>query len=128
MTLALERRELLADLCMVAQGFRPPRSRFEELHASGLIWIKHVSPPAFGFLSNGRDELLRLLSCISGLETESAIGIAKELSPSVTEFDAGIASLDQLESDARSGNSLHVSLAQFAFVAWLTDQPKVDAG
>lgn len=128
MNLDSKRSELLAALCMVAQGFRPPRSRFEELHENGFIWIKHTSPPSFGFMNKGRDELLSILSCISGMESESAIGIAKELSPSITEFDSGIASLDQLESDARSGNPLHISLAQFAFVAWLTEQPPVGRG
>lgn len=117
-------REDLADLCMAAQGFRPPRVRLEQLVAMGLLWTRPTKPSSFGMTERGRERFLALICEVSGADVGSVLAAARSLRPTLEEFDQGIASLDHLESIARTSEKLKFSYTQAAFTAWLLHQPQ----
>ena len=114
-----EQLELMADLSMVAQGFRPSPSRLMELVAAGLVWVLIAKPPQHGLTGLGKTRLVSLVCDGSRLDPTELAAVAERLTPSVTDFAAGTAFLDELESQARSGQKLLPSLEQGTFLLWL---------
>lgn len=124
MSIDTTQREDFADLCMAAQGFRPPRLRLEELVAMGLLWTRPTKPSSFGMTERGREKFLALVCEVSGADIVSVLAAARSLRPTLAEFDQGIASLDHIESIARTSEKLTFSETQAAFTAWLLHQPQ----
>lgn len=62
---------------------------------------------------------------ISGTDLANLLAAAHRLSPSLAEFDRGIAWLDQMESSARSSEQLESSATHATFAAWLLHQPHI---
>jgi hypothetical protein len=119
--LALEEKSLglMADLSMVAQGFRPSPSRAAELVDAGFVWVMIAKPPEHGLTALGKTTLISLVCDDASLDLAELATAAELLTPSVTDFASGTAFLDELESRARSGQKIRPTLEQGAFLLWL---------
>lgn len=113
---------LLADLSMVAQGFRPSPSRATKLVDAGVVWVMVDKPPQQGLTSLGKTALMSLVCDDALLDPADLAAATERLSPSVTDFASGTAFLDELESQARTGQKLRPTLEQAAFLLWLLDE------
>lgn len=124
MTLEPQRLLLLADLCMAAQGFRPPKGRLDQLTVEGMFWQMPTKPRTFGMTEQGKRELLSMLNSLgdAGAYPGAAADTARTLAPSVAEFAQGASFLDELERSARSGQAQRITGEQLAFITWLVDR------
>jgi hypothetical protein len=111
--------DLMADLSMVAQGFRPSPSRAAELVDAGFVWVMIAKPPQHGLTALGKTTLISLVCDDASLDLAELATAAERLTPSVTDFASGTAFLDELESRARSGQKIRPTLEQGAFLLWL---------
>ncbi|HEL3017005.1 TPA: hypothetical protein UL935_002803 [Stenotrophomonas maltophilia] len=119
-----EHLRLLADLCMVAQGFHPSRCRADELIADGLIWVLVAKPPKHGLTALGRTTLISLVFQGTSLDPSELADAAKHVDSAVTAFAAGTALLDELETQAREGNRVMPTVEQGGILIWrLSRQP-----
>jgi hypothetical protein len=119
-----QRLHLLADLCMVAQGFHPSRRRADELITDGLIWVLVAKPPKHGLTALGKATLVSLVCQGTSLDASQLADAAKQVDSAVTAFAAGTALLDELETQARDGNRLIPTNEQGGFLIWrLSNQP-----
>lgn len=114
-----QRLDLLADLSMASQGFRPPPARLLELTSLGLLWLHPSKPPVTGMTEEGKTAFLSLLCEGSGIDPTGLFLAARRLNPSAAEFDAGSSFLDTLEAEARSGTRLLPSVREATFASWL---------
>lgn len=114
-----ERLELLADLSMAAQGFRPSPARFVELTEKGLMWVYPSKPPLHGLTHHGKAVFISLLCEDSEVDEVALAKAMRKFNPSATEFTAGSAFLDLLEAEARSGTKLVPSAQEALFAVWL---------
>ena len=97
---------LLADLCMVAQGFHPAPDRTAALIAQGYVWVLVAKPPKHGLTELGKGRLVSIV-CEGPSLTPSALSdVAKQVDSSVTGFAAASAFLDEVETHARCGHRL----------------------
>lgn len=114
-----QRLDLLADLSMASQGFRPPPARLLELTSLGLLWLHPSKPPVTGMTEEGKATFLSLLCEGSGMDPTGLALAARRLNPSAAEFDAGSSFLDTLEAEARSGTRLLPNAKEATFACWL---------
>lgn len=110
---------LLADLCMVAQGFRPGPKRTVELVSQGYLWVSQAKPPEYGMTSQGKAALIDCLFEAADTDADAMNLTARGLTPTAAEFYAGCAFLDEVESRARSGEIVSANEPQQLFILWL---------
>ncbi|WNH49614.1 hypothetical protein PDM28_04665 [Stenotrophomonas aracearum] len=113
------RLDLLADLSMAAQGFRPSPGRLLRLTSLGLMWLHPSKPPVTGMTEAGKASFLSLLCEGSGIDPVSLLAPAHRFHPSVEQFNAGTSFLDTLEAEARSGTKVTPTVDNALFALWL---------
>lgn len=119
-----EHLHLLADLCMVAQGFHPSRCRADELVADGLIWVLVAAPPKHGLTALGKTTLVSLVCKGTSLDPSQLAEAARRGGSYATTYAAGTSLLDELETQAREGNRLIPTAEQGELLFWmLSNQP-----
>lgn len=96
-----ERHRLLADLCMVAQGFHPSRKRTDELVEEGYVWVLVAKPPKHGLTKFGKWVLVSLASDESNLPC-MPYDFWTRASITTPDYIAATLVLDQLEIQARA--------------------------
>lgn len=111
--------DLLADLCMTAQGFRPPAPRLLQLCAQDLLWTFPSKPPQFGMTQKGKSELIRLLCEALDASPEDASLARIHDQMSVTSYAQGMNFLDVVECSVRSMQPFSGTVADIGFVVWL---------
>ena len=117
-----KRLDLLADLSMAAQGFRPSPARLVQLTSLGLMWLHPSKPPVTGMTEEGKAVFLSLLCDGSGIDSTDLFSSAQQFTPSVKQFTAGSAFFDTLEAEARSGTRVIPSVDEALFAFWLCHQ------
>ncbi len=111
--------DLLADLSMAAQGFRPSPARLLRLTSLGLMWLHPSKPPLTGMTEEGKASFLSLLCEGSGIDPATLFAPVHRFHPSVEQFNAGTSFLDTLEAEARSGKKVTPSVENALFALWL---------
>lgn len=110
---------LLADLCMVAQGFHPAPDRTAALIAEGYVWVMVAKPPKHGLTELGKRQLVCLVCEGTSLTPSALSDAAKQVDSSVTGFAAASAFLDEVETQARCGHRVAPTAEQGGCLSWL---------
>lgn len=109
-----QQHRLMADLCMIAQGFHPSGARTAELIADGYVWVFIAPPPKHGLTGLGKTILVSLACQGTSLFPSQLADAANQVDSSVKGFAAGTSFLDELETQARCGKRLTPTLEQGA--------------